>query len=83
MKYEDKYERCFDCLFFDIGGGDAGLITLLEEYGVEVVDKNKFEEKVKPILFEMLEKCHEEGIIRPINKKGDSRWEVKIKAKKN
>jgi len=68
-EYEHEYEKCFDCLFFDTGGGDEGLLTLLEEYGVEIVNKSKFEAEVKPVLFEVLEKLHKEGIIRP-RKKG-------------
>lgn len=56
--YENKYERCFDYLFFD---GEDSLIFLLDEYGVEIVDKKRFEIE----FFEMLDRFHENGTIRP------------------
>lgn len=63
-KYEDKYERCFDYLFFDGWEGDESLVDILENYGVEIVDRDKFQSE----FFEMLEKFHESGIIRPTKK---------------
>jgi len=70
MEYEDEYGKCFDCLFFDSGGGNEGLITLLEEeYNVKIVNKTKFEAIVKQPFFKLLEKCHDEGVICPMNEK--------------
>lgn len=56
--YEDKYERCFDYLFFD---GEDSLIFLLDEYGVEIVDRDKFQSE----FLKLLDKLHEDGTIRP------------------
>ena len=64
--HEEEYERCFDYLFFD---GEDSLVFLLDEYGVEIVDRDKFQLE----FFKMLDKFHEEGVIRPKKKEEEKR----------
>lgn len=60
FKYEKDYGICFDALF--IGEDDESLIRLLEEeYNIEIVDQPAFVRG----LFELLERFHTEGAMRP------------------
>jgi hypothetical protein len=64
-EYEDKYENCFDNIFYgdDWSETEEGLYVLLRNWNV-IVDKEKridFELK----FYDFLTDCHEKGIIRP------------------
>ena len=60
MKYEEKYDQCFDFMFFE--GGDESLIVFLREhYGIEITDNEKFEMAMMAFWADM----HEKGIIKP------------------
>ncbi len=63
MKYEDLYGgSCWDYLFFPSCGWDQSIIELLSKYyGTEVVDSEKF----RYAFFSLMEKLHEEGVIKP------------------
>ena len=63
MKYEDQYEgNCWDFLFFPSCKRDESIIELLNNYyGAEIVDSEKF----RYAFFALMEKFHEEGIIKP------------------
>lgn len=63
-KYEKEYRQCFDHLMFDDVFFSATVPGLLSEYGVETVDRGRF----RDMLYEMLDKMHEQGVIKPKEK---------------
>ena len=62
MKYEKDYGMCWDYLFINMNM-DESIIELLEKhYNVNIIDKEKF----RSLFFDMIEKLHEIGSIKPI-----------------
>lgn len=62
MKYEESYPgSCWDYLFFDTGRQESIIELLRDYYGTEIVDSERFRYR----FFDLIEKFHEEGIIKP------------------
>ena len=58
-KYENHYSDCFDLIFKGVFYTDDGLNAFLSQWGVRILDEEKF----KTLFFDFLSKCHEEKII--------------------
>lgn len=61
MKYEEFYGTCWDYLFIDMGMGESIVELLGKYYEVEIIDREKF----RISFFELIEKLHEMGVIKP------------------
>lgn len=66
MKREDCYETCFDFMFMDGGFQRTLPVYLRDEFGIEVLDSDKFRGE----MFALLERAHDAGIIKPVEKAG-------------
>ena len=65
MKYESDYLSCFDFIMFEENYEEYSLKLMLRDwYGVKIVNEEEFRGR----LYELFEKAHEEGIIRPLTK---------------
>ena len=62
MHYETEYNnKCFDYMFFDVNPEENIMNFLKEHWYIEVVDEEKFKNEI----LNLLEACHEDGIIKP------------------
>ena len=66
MKYESQYNSCFDYMFFDVNPEENIMNFLREHWHIKVVDEEKF----RVAVFNLLEVCHEDGIIKPVPMEG-------------
>ncbi len=64
-QYEDNYSGCFDHFTEDLGLERSVPWLLEESYGVKVVDGSRLRDLIEALL----STAHEEGIIRPKEKK--------------
>ena len=62
MKYERLYPgNCWDFLFFNTSMDESIIELLINYYGVEITDVEKF----RFPFFDLMEKLHETGVIKP------------------
>lgn len=61
MKYEEKYNQCFD-LIWESYYRDASIVSVLEDNGVKITDKRTAVRE----LFELFATWHERKIIEPV-----------------
>ena len=63
LRQEVEYEHCFDFMFLDGGFEKTFPVYLRDEFGMDVVDLEQFKAQV----MRLLEKMHDEGVVRPVS----------------